>query len=73
MLCNSYEERSLGVFEAPPDDEDEEPSEELKAINSRKERIGRYLGWHLRRQTSIGEQGHFPISPILSQLVHYAG
>ncbi|KAJ2931924.1 hypothetical protein H1R20_g5183, partial [Candolleomyces eurysporus] len=49
---NVYEERSLGVFEAPPDDEDEEPAE-LNAINSRNERIGRYLGWHLRRQMSI--------------------
>ncbi|KAF5352975.1 hypothetical protein D9758_007968 [Tetrapyrgos nigripes] len=48
---NVYEERSLGVFEPPPDDEDEEP-EELKKYEPR-QRIGRYLGWHLRRQMSI--------------------
>lgn len=49
---NVYEERSLGVFEKPPDDEDEEP-EELHKIESRKERVGRYVGWHLRRQMSV--------------------
>ncbi|KAF8153943.1 potassium transporter [Crassisporium funariophilum] len=49
---NVYEERSLGVFEAPPDDEDEEPDEILKA-KTRRERVGRYLGWHLRRQMSV--------------------
>ena len=49
---NVYEERSLGVFEAPPDDEDEEP-EDIHKITSRKERIGRYVGWHVRRQMSI--------------------
>lgn len=49
---NVYEERSLGVFEAPPDDEDEEP-EDINKISSRKERIGRYVGWHVRRQMSI--------------------
>ncbi|KAF8200316.1 potassium transporter [Pholiota molesta] len=49
---NVYEERSLGVFAAPPDDEDEEP-EGLDKIKSRRERVGRYLGWHLRRQLSI--------------------
>ncbi|KAF9007033.1 potassium transporter [Cyathus striatus] len=49
---NVYEERSLGVFEAPPDDEDEEP-DDLNAVKSRRERLGRYLGWHLRRQMSI--------------------
>lgn len=48
-----YEERSLGVFAALPDDEDEEP-EGLDKIKSRRERVGRYLGWHLRRQLSIG-------------------
>ena len=49
----SYEERSLGVFEPPPDDEDEEPAD-LNQIKSGKERVGRYIGWHLRRQLSIG-------------------
>ncbi|KDR65851.1 hypothetical protein GALMADRAFT_162346 [Galerina marginata CBS 339.88] len=49
---NVYEERSLGVFEAPPDDEDEEPAD-LDRIPSGKERVGRYIGWHLRRQLSI--------------------
>jgi len=50
---DSYEERSLGVFEAPPDDEDEEPND-INGLKTRRERIGRYLGWHLRRQMSIG-------------------
>ncbi|KAL0952812.1 hypothetical protein HGRIS_007037 [Hohenbuehelia grisea] len=48
---NVYEERSLGVFEAEPEDEDEEPQglEELAP----RQRVGRYLGWHLRRQMSV--------------------
>ncbi|KAF8968787.1 cation transport protein-domain-containing protein [Flammula alnicola] len=49
---NVYEERSLGVFEAPSDDEDEEPTD-LTQIKSGRERVGRYIGWHLRRQLSI--------------------
>jgi len=53
IFPNSYEERSLGVFEAPPDDEDEEPND-INNLKTRRERIGRYLGWHLRRQMSIG-------------------
>jgi hypothetical protein len=48
----SYEERSLGVFESTPD-EDEEPAE-LTKLGSRKERVGKYFMWHLRRQMSIG-------------------
>ncbi|KAJ8518973.1 hypothetical protein ONZ45_g4024 [Pleurotus djamor] len=47
---NVYEERSLGVFEAPVDDEDEEPTN-LEALPPR-ERVGKYLDWHLRRQVS---------------------
>ncbi|KAF8576740.1 TrkH-domain-containing protein [Ramaria rubella] len=46
---NVYEEQSLGIFEAPPDDEDEEP----ELSGSRRERLGKYLHWHLRRQLSI--------------------
>ncbi|KAF8809851.1 potassium transporter [Phlegmacium glaucopus] len=49
---NVYEERSLGIFEAPPDDEDEEP-DDIRKLSSRRERVGRYLGWHLHRQMSI--------------------
>ena len=49
---SSYEERSLGVFESPPD-EDEEPVEITK-LGSHKERVGKYVMWHLRRQMSIG-------------------
>ncbi|CAA7262705.1 unnamed protein product [Cyclocybe aegerita] len=49
---NVYEERSLGVFEAPPDDEDEEP-DDINKLGTRRERVGRYVGWHLRRQMSI--------------------
>lgn len=42
----------MGVFEAPPDDEDEEPSDLHKL--ERKERVGKYIGWHLRRQMANG-------------------
>ncbi|KIM41983.1 hypothetical protein M413DRAFT_445173 [Hebeloma cylindrosporum] len=49
---NVYEERSLGVFEVPPIDENEEPND-VNSLVSRKERVGRYLGWHLRRQMSM--------------------
>lgn len=53
-ICKfSYEERSLGIFEPPPDAEDEEP-DDITKLPSRRERVGRYLGWHLRRQMSIG-------------------
>ncbi|KAJ3512053.1 hypothetical protein NLJ89_g3746 [Agrocybe chaxingu] len=37
---NVYEERSLGVFEAPPDDEDEEP-DDINKLGTRRERVGR--------------------------------
>lgn len=47
----SYEEKSLGVFEQPPADEDEEPT--LDESISRTERIGKYVGWHLRRQVAF--------------------
>lgn len=48
---NVYEEQSLGVFELPPEDEEEEPNlSEHKG--SRRERIGKYFGWHLRRQVA---------------------
>ncbi|KAK7441785.1 hypothetical protein VKT23_016447 [Stygiomarasmius scandens] len=48
---NVYEEQSLGVFEPPPEDEDEEPTD--LAAYAPRQRVGRYLGWHLRRQMSI--------------------
>ncbi|RPD81556.1 TrkH-domain-containing protein [Lentinus tigrinus ALCF2SS1-7] len=48
---NVYEEKSLGVFEAPPEDEDEEP--DLNEKVPRRERIGKYFGWHLRRQVAF--------------------
>lgn len=44
-----YEERSLGIFEAPLAD----IAENLDELEPR-ERVGRYLGWHLRRQLSLG-------------------
>jgi hypothetical protein len=47
---SSYEEKSLGVFEAPTQDEDEEPN--LGENISRKQRIFQYFGWHLRRQVA---------------------
>jgi Trk-type K+ transport system membrane component len=46
---NVYEERSLGVFELPPEDYDE--PQDLPKLPPR-ERVGRYLGWHIRRQLS---------------------
>ncbi|KAJ7166615.1 potassium transporter, partial [Mycena filopes] len=48
---NVYESESLGVFEEPPPDEDEEPTN-LESYEPR-ERVGRYLLWHLDRQMSI--------------------
>ncbi|KIY48549.1 TrkH-domain-containing protein [Fistulina hepatica ATCC 64428] len=48
---NVYEEKSLGVFEFSPDEP--EPEKELNAVESTRERVGRYLGWHLRRQLYI--------------------
>ncbi|TFK62975.1 TrkH-domain-containing protein [Pluteus cervinus] len=50
---NVYEERSLGVFEEPPDEEDEEPADGVMEKFNRRERIGRYMNWHFRRQLSI--------------------
>ena len=42
----------MGLFEAVSEDEDEEPDvEKLKA--PRHERIGKYFGWHLRRQVAF--------------------
>ncbi|KDQ09512.1 hypothetical protein BOTBODRAFT_148102 [Botryobasidium botryosum FD-172 SS1] len=43
---NVYEETSLGIFESPPDQKFEEPELE----GSPGERVGKYLGWHVRRQ-----------------------
>ncbi|TBU58845.1 TrkH-domain-containing protein [Dichomitus squalens] len=48
---NVYEEKSLGVFEPPEVDEDEEPN--LDEKQPRRERIGKYFGWHLRRQLAF--------------------
>ena len=56
----SYEERSLGIFEAPPDQEDQEP-EDLNTLEPR-QRIGRYLSWHLRRQLANGLLPSCPLS-----------
>ncbi|KXN90409.1 Low-affinity potassium transport protein [Leucoagaricus sp. SymC.cos] len=49
---NVYEERSLGVYEFLPEDEYCEP-QGLEKIKDRRERIGKYLYWHFRRQMSI--------------------
>ncbi|KAK0462994.1 potassium transporter [Desarmillaria tabescens] len=53
---NTYEEGSLGVFEAPPLDEEEfeDKDKELGDPKDRepRQRVARYLGWHLRRQMS---------------------
>ncbi|KIJ40257.1 hypothetical protein M422DRAFT_32310 [Sphaerobolus stellatus SS14] len=48
---NVYEERSLGVFEEPEFKYDEPAPEEL--TGTRRERIGKYLHWHFRKQMSI--------------------
>lgn len=50
-LRHRYEERSLGVFEVEPEDQDEEPV--MKEEGSRSERVGRYFHWHLRRQVAF--------------------
>lgn len=44
-----YEERSLGIFETPLGD----MQEDLEKLPPR-ERIGRYFNWHFRRQLSVG-------------------
>ncbi|KAJ3859022.1 cation transport protein-domain-containing protein [Lentinula novae-zelandiae] len=49
-ICR-YEERSLGVFEAQPEEVEEEPTD-FGNLGPR-QRVGRYIGWHLRRQLSI--------------------
>ncbi|KAK0497879.1 potassium transporter [Armillaria luteobubalina] len=53
---NTYEEGSLGVFEAPPLDEDEFEDKDKELGNPEdqepRQRVARYLGWHLRRQMS---------------------
>ncbi|ESK82474.1 potassium transporter [Moniliophthora roreri MCA 2997] len=50
---NTYEEQSLGVFEQPPEDEDEEPqAQDLKDL-AVGQRVHRYLGWHLKKQMSV--------------------
>jgi hypothetical protein len=46
-----YEEESLGVFKQSQEDEDEEQTLEDKT--SRYERIGKYVGLHLRRQVAL--------------------
>ncbi|KAI0358915.1 TrkH-domain-containing protein [Trametes cingulata] len=48
---NVYEEKSLGVFEVTPEEEEEEPN--LDEKQPRRERIGKYFGWHLRRQLAF--------------------
>ncbi|KAK0439454.1 potassium transporter [Desarmillaria tabescens] len=51
---NTYEEGSLGVFESPPlyEEEFEEKDKELGDRKDRepRQRVARYLRWHLRRQ-----------------------
>ncbi|KZT38268.1 TrkH-domain-containing protein [Sistotremastrum suecicum HHB10207 ss-3] len=49
---NVYEEKSLGIFvPEPEDEEDVEP--DIRRIESRRERIFKYLGWHVRHQLSF--------------------
>jgi len=51
VLRHRYEERSLGIFEVGPEDEDEEPV--LREEGSRSKRVGQYFHWHLRRRVSL--------------------
>ncbi|KIK57497.1 hypothetical protein GYMLUDRAFT_98602 [Collybiopsis luxurians FD-317 M1] len=48
---NVYEEQSLGVFEVQPEEDEEEPTN-FGNLGPR-QRVGRYIGWHLRRQLTI--------------------
>ncbi|KAL4244289.1 TrkH Potassium Transport [Abortiporus biennis] len=48
---NVYEEKSLGVFASSPEEEEEEP-EMTEKSGTRRERLGKYFGWHLRRQVA---------------------
>ncbi|KAI0762545.1 TrkH-domain-containing protein [Fomes fomentarius] len=50
---NVYEEKSLGVYQEEPDDEDEEPDLPEGPQVTRRQRIGKYFGWHLRRQVAF--------------------
>ncbi|EJD53027.1 TrkH-domain-containing protein [Auricularia subglabra TFB-10046 SS5] len=45
---NVYEEKSLGIYQA---EEEEEPS--LDGETKDREAVGKYLGWHLRRQLAF--------------------
>lgn len=68
---NVYEEQSLGIFEAPVH-EDDEP-EGLEKLPSESERVGRYVGWHLRRQLSIGQYNvieRYVVKPAYS--IHFS-
>ncbi|KIY66946.1 TrkH-domain-containing protein [Cylindrobasidium torrendii FP15055 ss-10] len=50
---NVNEEPALGIYEAPEEDLEEEPAlDELEKFEPR-QRVGKYLGWHLRKQMSI--------------------
>ncbi|KAJ3760525.1 potassium transporter [Lentinula raphanica] len=49
----SYEELSLGVFEAQPDFEEDPISNLGNGNGTPRQRVARYLGWHLRQQLSI--------------------
>jgi hypothetical protein len=54
---------SLGVFQEPPEEDSEEPNN-LPPVIGRRDRIGKYLGWHLRRQLTNGEHhNHFNHPP----------
>ncbi|KAF8637169.1 hypothetical protein AX17_003073 [Amanita inopinata Kibby_2008] len=48
---NVYEERSLGIYEESSTEETDEPGD-LNQYEAR-ERVGRYLAWHVRRQMTI--------------------
>ncbi|KAF8510124.1 potassium transporter [Hysterangium stoloniferum] len=59
---NVYEERSLGVFDLAPVEQDEEP----ELSGTRSEKLGKYLNWHLHRQLSIGTYGNLSLRLSLS-------
>jgi hypothetical protein len=54
-LSIRYEERSLGIYDEQHFEASDEPnSNDLSSLDSPRERVGKYVGWHLKRQLSNG-------------------
>jgi hypothetical protein len=53
-LSIRYEERSLGIYDEQHFEASDEPdANDLSRLEPR-ERVGKYVGWHLKRQLSNG-------------------